>query len=112
MIQESYNTQVALSSTVYPLQNTKLQQAPGRGYYIVYATAGATPGTLRMNIWRGAEQVCANVQLAVRAGGGCNKLEDEIARFSVLGGETILIELSETAGTATTPSMKTEWHPL
>lgn len=109
---ESYTTQVPLSSTTSNiLLGKKLNQAPGRGFYRILGRHAAAAGTVVMHAWRGSDNVADSLPMQAAAGGP-NVLEDELIRFGVFGGETILIKLEETAGTATNPSIRIEFHSL
>lgn len=107
----SYTTQVPLSSTTTNiLLGTPLQTAPGRGVIRVLGRHAAAAGTLVMNAWRGADQVMFDSPMQAAAGGP-NTLEDLLGDFAVFGGETLMIKLTETAGTATNPSIRVEYLP-
>lgn len=109
---ESYTTQVPLSSTTGNiLLGTTLQTAPATGFYKVIGRHAAAAGTVVLTAFRGSDRVLNN-RLMQAAAGGPNMLEDELGRFSVKKGDSIVITLTETAGTATNPAIVTEFQSL
>lgn len=104
-----YDTQVPISGTITNiLQNTILESAPGPGVYSVRGVQGVAQGQLKLSIDRVNVNLINAISVNSRAGGPVIP-DDDIHRFSVAGGEKIMMKLEETGAVATDPTIIVRW---
>lgn len=106
----AFTTLIAANGVVNNiLTDTVLQYAPGFGRYHIFGRQSASGLQLSANV----DGVLQSESLPVNTGTGAPiKPDDHITSMLVARGNVVLIKLDETAGVASTPSIRVEYEEM